>query len=475
MRSHGDSVSRGLAAPRKIPKISNIISAKSGSPLGDPRRTSRDRLIIFSRYPVPGRTKTRLIPGLGPVGAADLHRRLTEKTLETVRQFSRNRDLGVEICFDGGNRYKIRKWLGAGLILSRQSPGDLGNRMHAAFLRAFQSGCPRVILIGTDIPGLRERHLREALETLKDYDMVLGPSTDGGYWLIGLRYPVNVFRSIPWGERTVLDHTVSQANSLGLKLRLLDPLVDIDTPADLRSWMPDQGLQVPYLSVIIPALNEEANIHKAIHSARSEEAEIIVVDGGSRDRTAARALEKGVKVLRGPPGRARQQNLGALACHGGILLFLHADTVLPKNYIHLIFDTLMDPRVIAGGFRFRTDAVHPFMKVIEASVDIRSRLFQLPYGDQGLFTRKSIFTAVKGFPEVPVAEDLLFVRGLRRIGRIKIAPAYATTSARRWHKLGLLRTTFFNILILSGCFLGLSPERLTFIHRLSMKKKRPVQ
>jgi len=432
-------------------------------------KTDPDRVIIFSRYPVPGRTKTRLIPRLGPVGAAELHRRLAIQTLQTVKKSSGKRNTCIEACMEGGSRRKIRAWLGPLPILSYQRPGDLGRRMFHAFGKAFRDGCRRVLLVGADIPGLTERHLSEAFEALRDHDVVLGPSTDGGYWLVGLKRTIDIFQGIQWGTKTVLEDTVSLSRRTGLRLYLLDPLTDIDTIEDLGNELPWENVPAPYVSVIIPTLNEEAHIRKTIHSARDEEAEIIVVDGGSIDETAARALDSGAEVFTSPPGRALQQNLGALAGGGKTLLFLHGDTLLPKGYVNRIFETFMDSGVVAGAFRFGTDLKHPFMKIVEVFVSIRSGLFQLPYGDQGLFMRRSVFRGAGGFPEVPVAEDLFLVRSLKKKGRVHIAPARAITSARRWKRLGLVRTTITNYRILAGCLLGVSPDKLANLYRIPSK------
>ena len=271
----------------------------------------RNRLIVFGRYPVPGRVKTRLIPAIGPAGAADLQRWLTEKTLETAKAFAFPRGIDVEVCFEGGTKQKMRRWLGSGVSLSRQVPGDLGMRMYTTFLAAFQSGCSRVILIGTDIPELKTDHLRQAFDALTENDLVIGPSTDGGYWLIGMNRPVHLFQAIKWGTGAVLGQTLALAHEQGLRVKELDVLTDIDTTEDLQQLPPEWTSKGPYISVVIPALNEGANIETAIRSALNEDAEIIVVDGGSTDDTVARAMRAGSRVELGPLGRALQQNKGA--------------------------------------------------------------------------------------------------------------------------------------------------------------------
>ena len=126
-----------------------------------------DRLIIFSRYPIPGKTKTRLIPELGKAGAAELQRRLTEATFKTAQEIASCHRTSVAVCFEGGNGRKMRQWLGDPAIYSHQAGGNLGNRMQVAFAEAFQQGCLRVVLIGADIPGVTTDLLEKAFDALQ--------------------------------------------------------------------------------------------------------------------------------------------------------------------------------------------------------------------------------------------------------------------------------------------------------------------
>ena len=419
---------------------------------------------------MPGQTKTRLIPALGPAGSAELQRRLTEKTLDTVKSFASERNVAVEVCFEGGSKAKIRRWLGSGMILSCQKLGDLGVRMHEAFLDAFHSGCRRAVLLGTDIPQMTTHHLKQTFNALKENDIVIGPSTDGGYWLMGLNHPVNLFRGINWGTRTVLEQTLALAKEKNLRVKKLDPLTDIDTVEDLNKLLPAWTGNNPYISVIIPVLNEATNIKAAIRSALSEDAEVIVVDGGSTDDTVARAISVGARVEMSPCGRALQQNSAVSVARGHVLLFLHADTALPHGYVAQVFETLVDPKTALGAFRFKTNLDTPLMKIIEFVTNIRSQYFNLPYGDQVLFVRKSAFKSIGGFPEVPIAEDLFFVRRISKLGRIRIAPAHAVTSARRWKTLGLLRTTVINQVILAGLCLGIPLVKLAPLYRVTRRR-----
>ncbi len=234
---------------------------------------------------------------------------------------------------------------------------------------------------------------------------------------------------------------------------------------DLRIWRPEYETGHPYLSVIIPTLNEVENIDLTLKKALNKEAEVIVVDGGSRDDTKRRAEEGGARVASSAPGRAVQLNMGADMAKGDVLFFLHADTRPPDHFVECIFRTLMNQGTIAGAFRFKTDLDRPLMKAIEYMTNMRSRVFNLPYGDQGLFLSKNVFDVVGGFPDVPVAEDLYFVRRLAKHGRIRIAPVPAVTSARRWRQKGFVYTTVINAIILMGCLLGVPPKRLASLYK----------
>ena len=197
----------------------------------------RDRLIIFTRYPEPGQAKTRLIPVLGPDGAAQLHRQMTERTVAWARELAKGSPLSIEIHYEGGHESLLREWLGQGIAYCRQGEGDIGVRMGGAFRRAFQAGTGPVILVGTDCPGLTAGVVGTALEACRENDLVLGPTNDGGYCLIGMRREIpRLFSGIPWGTGEVLQKTLAIAEDLRLRVFLLDPLDDVDRPEDLPAW-----------------------------------------------------------------------------------------------------------------------------------------------------------------------------------------------------------------------------------------------
>jgi uncharacterized protein len=437
-----------------------------------PNPTDHDQLIIFGRYPTVGRTKTRLIPALGPAGAAALQKQLTEKTVATARQRLPRRGVRLVLCHEGGDAVRFQRWLGKGKLDFRpQGSGDIGRRMFLAIQKAYHQGAGRIVLIGTDIPGISTDILDQAFAALKDHDLVLGPSTDGGYWLVGMTRPENIFAGIVWSRADVLEKTLVLARQKKLRLCLLDSLTDLDTPADLDRTPGWQKPFAPYLSVIIPVLNEARQLTRTIAAAVSADAQIIVSDGGSTDRSMAIARALGAHVVGGPPGRAGQQNRGAAAARGNVLLFLHADTLLPNDYVAHIFETLMARRIVMGAFRFDTDLHTPAMRWISFWTNRRAAWLNLPYGDQGLFLRRRDFFNFGGFPKVAIAEDLYFSKTAARHGRIALAPAAVVTSARRWQRLGALRSTLINIIIATGCLAGVAPDRLAPMYRWPIKKE----
>ncbi len=434
-----------------------------------PSRTKERRIILFGRYPIPGQTKTRLIPALGALGAAELQRRLTERTIATLLK---THVAPVDFAYTGGTEHQMQRWVqNTKVHLVAQPDGDLGHRMQKLIYDAFARGAQEVVLVGTDIPDLNPGHLAEAFDALATNDVVLGPSKDGGYWLVGCKKAVDLFRDIPWSTPEVLPQTLLRTKKLGLETALLKPLNDMDTPDDLVIWRPDRSWQRPYLSVVIPTLNEAANIMQTIDNIAVDGVEIIVADGGSRDGTAMVARDAGVKVVQTRRGRAGQQNEGARLALGRVLLFLHADTRLPQDYDKQIFDLFMDPHIILGAFRFKTSYHSCAMKMVERSANLRARWLNMPYGDQALFMRKTVFDRVGGFPDVPIAEDLFLVKTLASMGRIAMTDGAAVTSGRRWQKIGVVRTTAVNVIIAAGCLLGISPTRLAPLYRQRRKTR----
>ena len=194
----------------------------------------KEKLIVFTRYPEPGKTKTRLIPVLGIEGAAQLHRQLALGAIAQAKQLQNTRQLSVEVYFTGGSQQLMQTWLGTDLVYEIQGTGDLGAKMAIAFQMSFNSSVEKVVIIGTDCPDLNSQVMALAFDKLDNHNLVLGPALDGGYYLIGLRQFIpELFRSINWGTAEVLAQTVAIAQNLNLAVAYLPPLADIDRPEDL--------------------------------------------------------------------------------------------------------------------------------------------------------------------------------------------------------------------------------------------------
>lgn len=255
-----------------------------------------------------------------------------------------------------------------------------------------------------------------------------------------------LFADIPWGGPEVLRCTQDAAARLGLRVRLLPVLPDVDTPGDLVTWAQGRMAQAnepPRLSVIIPARNEQEHLAATLGSVLAcSGAEIIVVDGQSDDRTAEIARQFGVTVISASPSRGGQLNAGAARARGEVLLFLHADTVLPADYVPQIRAALDRPGTAAGAFEFQVDAPGMALRLIEWAVHWRSRLLERPYGDQAMFMTAQTLRDCGGFPDLPYMEDYAMLARLHRRGRIRIAGSAVRTSARRWQEHGTWRTTF---------------------------------
>jgi uncharacterized protein len=215
-------------------------------------------------------------------------------------------------------------------------------------------------------------------------------------------------------------------------------------------------------------LNEAAHIAATLDRARKGSPhEIVVVDGGSADATFVVAKGSGATVIHSKPGRARQMNAGAARATGNVLLFLHADTLLPDNWKHVVHETLGRPGVVAGSFGFRIAEAFTGRWLVERTTNLRSRWLQNPYGDQAQFMPRALFEELGGFADLPIMEDYEMNQRLRRRGRLATSSAAAITSGRRWKKLGLIRTTLINKIVITGFHLGVCPHKLVRFYRRS--------
>ncbi|XP_062622236.1 uncharacterized protein LOC134283772 [Saccostrea cucullata] len=484
-----------VAALFSVPVIVLIINTTKNYK----KRRNKKVISVFTRYPSPGVTKTRLIPCLGKEGAAYAQRRMTEHILERLSEYcSKNRDTDLAVWYNGSTEKNMKYWLtpkSGGydfMYLYQQPPGGLGEKLREATLSALRGGKEFVVIVGSDIPGLDANVMKEAFETLESgAEMVLGQAEDGGYYLVGFsRDAANkigeVFEGMDWGTDKVFQQQCDKAKQLGINLLILDTqLSDVDLEEDLPVLEEALKIQRRELterkwSVIIPTMNEEDNIVHTIQtvcqhcSDESRIQEIIVSDGGSKDNTVRKVKDFSlkvnipVKVINSSPGRGFQQKAGAEAASGDLLLFLHSDTLLPRNFDNAAEICLKTPGNVAGSFVWSVDLDSKDswffklqMKFVEYLTNRRIENFEYPFGDNAIFTTRHMYNKIGGFKEVYLLEDVLLVEELWRKGHIGIAPGHPViTSACRWRKWGLIRITGLNRVILQAHYLGVSTETL---------------
>lgn len=201
---------------------------------------NKQHLLLFTRYPEPGSTKTRLIPELGAEGAAKIHKKLTEHIFARCLGLSASQDITLTVYYCGGDAQLFRRWLGTTACYRQQPQGDIGRRMQHAFRQAFAEEGERIVLIGSDVPGITVDILQRAFTLLTEHDAVIGPAADGGYYLIGLQrcrqeeLLPHLFTDVPWSTARVFDTTMNILRQCRATVARLPVLRDIDRPEDLE-------------------------------------------------------------------------------------------------------------------------------------------------------------------------------------------------------------------------------------------------
>jgi rSAM/selenodomain-associated transferase 2 len=218
-------------------------------------------------------------------------------------------------------------------------------------------------------------------------------------------------------------------------------------------------------SFIIPVLNEASLINSTIRHLREisqqHDIEIIVVDGDPEATTLSHITEQQIIKLKSPKGRGKQMNKGASVAGGDVFLFLHSDTELPVEALSLISSLIEETACGGGAFDLGIKSERLVFRLIEQMVSLRSKITNIPYGDQAIFMKRDVFETLGGYRDIPLMEDVEFMRRMKRSGyKICIIPEKVKTSPRRWESEGVLFCTLRNWTIMTLYLLGLSPEKL---------------
>lgn len=412
----------------------------------------QNALIYFIKAPIEGKVKTRLAKSIGHEKATAFYRYCVEKLLALKAPPQCDRFIAYD---DMDELIQLPS-----CHLFPQTKGDLGQRMYDAFTHVFSLGYQSVILTGSDIPSLDEAILEDAFALLSTSDAILSPTLDGGYYLIGFHastFTCKAFEGITYSKEDVFEKTLTQLQPLHVSMGKM--LQDIDTVDDLKAY--DKNFfAFPHISVIIPVYREDAVLLTTIatlrQNAKGNDFEIIVVDTSEKTTIDAFPLLHVRTGMSSQQGRAHQMNEGALMAQGDILLFLHADTHVPKHW-----DAILKKAGKVGAFKLGIDSPKYIFRVIETLVYLRTTLTKIPYGDQGHFFETSFFRQLGGYATIPLMEDIEVMKRVKKRGeKITLLEDKVLTSPRRWEKEGIVYTTLRNRILSFLYFMGVSPKNL---------------
>lgn len=400
-------------------------------------------VIIFTRIPEPGKTKTRMMPHLTAAQCARLHTCFLEDIFRECRKVTA--DLFISYAPEGRIE-RLEKIFGNQRYFP-QEEDSLGERMYQAVARVLAKQYDACLLIGTDVPELTCKNLERAFAVLEQQDVVFGRTVDGGYYLIGMKKPYReAFALDTYGHGRVLEETVADLKEKGITSGYTDTLADMDTPEDLQGYRKRMRTdrkrkessigkylaKISRISIIVPVYNEAGTIEKMCAQLEKLQGkcEILLVDGGSTDGTLEK-IPPHFTVLHSPKGRARQMNLGARKSTGDVLFFLHCDSELPSHPLARIRKVMRDYR--AGCFGIAFHSAHFFMFTCRVISNHRVKDRKVMFGDQGIFVDRQLFFEAGGFPEIPIMEDYQFSLTLKEMQvKLGMADRRIYTSDRRF-------------------------------------------
>ena len=432
-------------------------------------------LVVFCRRPAPGVGKRRIARSLGDAATHELAGQLLATTCEDAASWSGPVILAPATAADEA---WARALLPGLAHVIPQPDGNLGERIQAVDTAVRTLGYSRVVIIGSDAPALTPDHFDSARAMLAHADVVLGPAADGGVTLMASNCPWPELAELPWSSDQLGSALGRACTDAGLRVADIDGSYDVDRVQDLdrlaadladdarparrklHAWLTRNA--EPSISLVIPVLDDHHALVELLRTIRTLEpppAEVIVVDAGADDRVASTCNRFGCTRLQTRAGRGHQLHAGALRASGDILWFLHADARPDPGAVAEIRDR-MQTGAAGGFFRFRFTGSPAWHKsALAALINIRCR-FGVPYGDQGLFVRRSVYVASPGFADAPLFEEIPLVRAARAAGPFAALNATVGVSPRRWERDGWLRRTLHNRLLALGYMLGVPPERL---------------
>lgn len=397
----------------------------------------KNAIIIFTRIPAPGKTKTRLMPCYTSLECAKLHAYFLQDIMSECEKVTAD----IYIYYDPDGKIEVlQKLLGKEQRYRKQVGDTLGVRMHQAIQEVLHMGYESCVLIGADIPTLQAQQLQQSFQQLESVDVVLGPTKDGGYYLIGAKKPIpEAFDQVTYGQGNVAELTKRKLENASYKVVFVDTLLDIDTPEDILEYsqLERDNQTARYLkrtekvSVILPIYNEESTIRNIqVELEKLKDCEIIFVDGGSTDKTLSMIDEK-YRVISSEKGRANQMNAGAKASHGNILFFLHCDSKLPEEPTREIRQVLTKYRWGCFGIAFDRYTVELLVCRLVSNHRIKDR--KVVFGDQGIFIDRGLFFEIGMYPVLPIMEDYQLSLTLKeKKEKIGITKHRIMTSPRRF-------------------------------------------
>ena len=415
-------------------------------------------VIVFTREPEAGMTKTRMMPYYSASECAELHKCMLKDIADELNKT----DADIIVAYTGGKPRFLKSVFGHCIFGRRrtfieQRGENIGARMEYAVSDVLSMGYHSVVLIGTDIPEISAESIDAAFDLLADNDIALGPTEDGGYYLIGMNERHHeAFDVKLYGVSSVFNETAASIRNAGLSIGIADKYSDIDVPQDAAAFRSRcrncRHLRKSYtgryladtakVSVIIPVYNESAAIGKMMEQLLpyKNKCEIIFVDGGSTDDTVSRIGSK-YRVISSEKGRGNQLNRGAEASSGDILFFLHCDSIVPQDFLSEIRRCMAHSEYGCFGVKFPSKNI--FMLTNRIISNNRAFRRGYPFGDQGIFIDRDLFFSSGMFPEIPVMEDYEFSIRLKNAGKMPAKTRKRIlTSDRRYEKgtIGILRT-----------------------------------